>query len=62
MTVYEIRYLDDERATLLIHVTVAEEVPEIGSDPDVVDGLAYARYEIWRGKSLVHEGARRQAG
>ena len=56
MPTYEIRLLDAGGETVMIHVTSCN-TPEQAFERLVrVDGVSYARYEIWQGGHKVSEG------
>lgn len=62
MAIYEIRFLSDSRATLLVYVTVGDTEPVLTGKLEVAEELPYTSYEIVCGRQKLREGLRYPAG
>lgn len=56
MLTFEIRLLDSEGGTTMIHVTACDTVEQACERLAGIRGVSYARYEIWQGGHKVSEG------
>ena len=56
MLTYEIRLLNAGGETVMIHVTACDSVEQALERLAGIEGVSFARYEIWQGGRKVSEG------
>jgi len=56
MRTFEIRLLNSEGGTAMIHVTACDTVEQACERLAGIQGVSYVRYEIWQGGHKVLEG------